>query len=106
MTVLEVLTILLYIPSLELELMVLGLTEKLVNPRIIELEGKAHLGLVEEVSLVDCEKPEGWKRIVARLKDGTVESTGCMEEEAARRNYMVMLLYTKKWGSLIYLGDE
>jgi len=75
--------------------------EKLLNPKIIELEGKAHIGLVEEVKLVDCEEPEGWKKIIAKLKDGTVESTNCMEPDAAKRNYMVMVLYSKKWGSTI-----
>ncbi|NOZ31121.1 MAG: hypothetical protein GXO68_04135 [Crenarchaeota archaeon] len=75
--------------------------EKLLNPKIIELEGKAHVGLVEEVKLVDCEEPEGWKKIIAKLKDGTVESTNCMEPDAAKRNYMVMVLYSKKWGSTI-----
>jgi len=75
--------------------------EKLLNPKIIELEGKAHIGLVEEVKLVDCEEPEGWKKIIAKLKDGTVESTNCMEPDAAKRNYMVMVLYSRKWGSTI-----
>lgn len=75
--------------------------DKLLNPKIIELEGKAHIGLVESVRVVDCEEPKGWKRIVAELKDGTTESTNCMEPEAAKRNYMVMVLYSKKWGSII-----
>ncbi|MCE4620474.1 MAG: hypothetical protein F7C33_05555 [Desulfurococcales archaeon] len=80
--------------------------EKLVNPKIIELEGKAHLGYLAEVRLEDCDRPEGWKRIVAVLKDGSVESTNCMEPDAAKRNYMVMVLYTRKWGSLINQGEE
>jgi hypothetical protein len=81
-------------------------SDKLVNPRIIELEGKAQLGMVSEVRLEDCDFPEGWKRIVAELKDGSIESTGCMEPDAAKRNYMVMVLYTRKWGSLINQGEE
>ncbi len=80
--------------------------EKLVNPKIIELEGKAHLGYVERVELVDCESPEGWKKLIAYMRDGGVESTNCMEPDVARRNYMVMLLYSKKWGRLINEGDE
>ena len=80
--------------------------ERLVNPRIIELEGKAQLGYVSEVRLEDCARPEGWKKIVAVLKDGSVESTNCMEPDAAKRNYMVMVLYTRKWGSLINQGEE
>lgn len=75
--------------------------DKLLNPKIIELEGKAQIGLVKEVELVDCEEPEGWKKIIARLRDGSVESTNCMEPDAAKRNYMVMVLYSKKWGPLI-----
>jgi hypothetical protein len=77
--------------------------EKLLNPRIIELEGQAMVGLVKKVKLEDCNEfpVEGWKRIVAELVNGEVYETGCMEEDDARRNYMVLALYTRRWGKII-----
>ena len=82
--------------------------EGLLNPRIIELEGMAMAGLVKNVRLEDCQNfpLEDWKRIVAELEDGSTYSTGCMEPEAARRNYMVIILYTRRWGKLINQGSE
>ncbi len=75
--------------------------EKLLNPRLIEIEGKVMIGEAREVRLEECERPKGWKRIVVVFEDGSVESTGCMEEDAARRNYMVFTLYKRKWGKMI-----
>ena len=80
--------------------------EKLLNPQIIELEGKAQVGLVEQVELVECEKPSGWKKLRAILVDGTIEETNCMEPDAARRNYMVFVLYSKRWGKMINIGEQ
>lgn len=79
--------------------------EKLLNPRIIELEGKAQIGMVEHVELVDCEKPHGWKKLRAKLRDGSIEETGCMEPDAAKRNYMVFVLYARKWGRIVNIGE-
>jgi len=76
-------------------------SSKKVNPRLIELEGLAMTGYLEHVELVDCERPEGWKKLRVKSKQGEVKETGCMEPEAAKRNYMVFLLYIKKWGKLI-----
>jgi len=81
--------------------------EKLLNPRVIELEGMAMIGKVKKARMEDCEDfPEGWKRIVAELEDGSVYKTGCMEPDAAKRNFMVITLYSRKWGKLINTGDE
>ncbi len=77
-----------------------------INVNIIEVEGLAMNGMLEEVRVEDCEKPRGWRRIVARTKDGRLVSTNCMEPDAAKRNYMVLSLYTRKWGSLIFTGEE
>jgi len=74
---------------------------KKLNPRLIELEGLAMTGYLERVELVDCTRPEGWKKLRVRTKQGETVETGCMEPEAAKRNYMVFLLYIKKWGKLI-----
>ncbi|MEB3844476.1 MAG: hypothetical protein LRS48_02190 [Desulfurococcales archaeon] len=79
--------------------------EKLLNPKIIELEGLAMTGFVSSAKIEDCGSgdmaPNGWKRIVAKLADGSEYRTGCMEPEAAKRNYMVIMLYVRKWGRLI-----
>lgn len=77
-----------------------------INVNIVELEGMAMNGLVKELWVEECEKPRGWKRIVARTPDGETMSTGCMEPDAARRNYAVLSLYAKKWGGLIFTGEE
>jgi len=71
------------------------------NPRLIELEGLAMTGYLEHVELVECSRPEGWKKLRVKTKEGEVLETGCMEPDAAKRNYMVFLLYIKKWGKLI-----
>ncbi len=81
--------------------------EKLLNPRVIELEGMAMIGKVKRASIEECAGyPEGWKRIVAELDDGSTYTTGCMEPEAAKRNFMVITLYARRWGKLINTGDE
>ena len=77
------------------------MSDKLANPRLIEIEGMAMTGYLESVETVECQKPRGWKRLRVRTKDGRVLETGCMDEEAAKRNYMVMLLYIRKWGELV-----
>ena len=65
-------------------------------------------GLVKSARLENCRDfpLNEWKRIVAELEDGSTYSTGCMEPEAARRNYMVIALYTRRWGKLINQGSE
>ena len=86
------------------------MVRELLNPRIIELEGMAMAGKVVKAYLEDCppnEKvPSGWKRIVATLEDGTKYVTGCMEGDAAKRNYMVITLYARKWGKLISWSEK
>ena len=81
---------------------------KLLNPRIIELEGMAMIGMVKKARMEPCGSgyPEGWKKIVAELTDGSVYETGCMEPDAARRNYMVLTLYIRNWSKLIWNGEE
>ncbi|MEB3851461.1 MAG: hypothetical protein LRS49_02615 [Desulfurococcales archaeon] len=77
-----------------------------ITANIIEIEGLAMNGMLREVSLEDCERPPGWKRIVAVADDGRRMSTSCMEPDAAKRNYMVMSLYLRQWGKLVYEGGE
>ncbi len=80
-----------------------------MNPRIIGLEGMAMAGKVARVELEECSDkkfPSEWRRIVATLDDGSKYITGCMEPEAARRNYMVLVLYARNWGKLISWGEE
>jgi len=81
---------------------------KLLNPKLIELEGMAMAGKVRRVTVVECDDfpVGGWKKIVAELDDGSIYETGCMEPEAAKRNFMVLALYTRRWGKLINTGDE
>ncbi|MGC9210496.1 MAG: hypothetical protein ACP5FT_04460 [Acidilobus sp.] len=68
---------------------------------LIEIEGLAMNGLLESFSVEDCERPKGYKFIVARAKDGRTLRTGCMTEEEARRQSMVLNLYIRQWSSLI-----
>ncbi len=75
--------------------------DKLLNPRLIEIEGRAMVGEVVKVELADCETPPGWKKLIAYTVDGDKYETGCMEEEAAKRNFMVLTLYARKWGRMI-----
>jgi len=75
--------------------------DKLLNPRLIEIEGMAMNGLIKRVELEDCETPPGWKKIIAYDHEERRLETGCMEPEAARRNYMVLVLYARKWGKMI-----
>ncbi|GAB6148343.1 hypothetical protein [Stetteria hydrogenophila] len=77
-----------------------------ISVGLIEIEGMAMNGLVESVKLEDCREPKGWKRIVAVDREGRTLASKCIEPEAARRNYMVLTLYSKKWGSLIFSGEE
>jgi len=79
----------------------MGRTEK----SIIEIEGMAIVGLVEDVALEDCREPEGWKRIVVVSLDGQVYETRCIEPQAAKRNFMVISSYAKRWSKQI-TGDS
>ena len=73
---------------------------------LIEIEGLAMNGLLESFSVEDCGKPKGFKYIIARAKDGRTLRTGCMEEEEARRQSLVLNLYIKQWGKFIVQGRE
>ncbi len=75
--------------------------DKLLNPRLIELEGRAMVGEIKQVSVEECDTPPGWKKIVAIDYKGERVETGCMEPDAARRNYMVLVLYVRRWSKLI-----
>jgi len=75
--------------------------EKLLNPKIIELEGMAMTGYLVKVEQEDCDTPPGWKKLVAYDVEGNRHETGCMEPEAAKRNYMVFTLYIRKWGKMV-----
>ena len=81
---------------------------KLLNPRLIELEGMAMIGMVRKARLEPCSSgyPGDWRKIVAELADGSKYETGCMEPDAARRNYMVLVLYSRNWSKLIWNGEE
>jgi hypothetical protein len=73
---------------------------------LIEIEGMAIAGLIEEVSVEDCSEPDGWKRIVALGRDGNVYETKCVEPQAAKRNYLVLSAYTTRWSKQIVVGDS
>ncbi|MGC9071156.1 MAG: hypothetical protein ACP5HK_00440 [Acidilobus sp.] len=76
--------------------------EKPEPPRgLIEIEGLAMNGLLESFSLQDCGKPKGYKFIVAKSKNGRMLRTGCMSDDEARRQAMVLNLYIRQWGDLI-----
>ena len=80
-----------------------------MNPRIINLEGMAMVGLVKKAKIVDCGDSfplREWKKIVAELEDGEIYETGCMEPEDAKRNFMVITLYTRNWGKMINTGEQ
>ena len=74
---------------------------KLWNPKIIELEGLAMTGNLRNVKLVECNKPKGWKKLIVEAMDGELMETNCMEPDAAKRNFMVFLLYIRNWGKLV-----
>jgi len=83
--------------------------DKLLNPRLIELEGLAMAGKVRKVYIEECDDSfpiREWRRIRAELEDGSTYLTGCMEPDAAKRNFMVLTLYARRWGKLINAGDE
>ncbi len=73
---------------------------------LIEIEGLAMNGLLESFSVEDCDRPEGFKYIVARAKDGRVLRTGCMRDDEARRQAMVLNLYMKQWSDIIVQERE
>ena len=74
---------------------------KLLQVELIKLEGMAMNGLIKSVELVECSEPPGWMEIRAKTLEGKLYGTGCMEPEAAKRNYTVIKLYVKNWGKLI-----
>lgn len=74
---------------------------KLWNPKIIELEGMAMTGMLTSVKMEECQRPPGWKKLVVETKDGKKLETGCMEPDAAKRNFMVFTLYVRNWGKLV-----
>ncbi|MEM0366456.1 MAG: hypothetical protein QXO93_05640 [Acidilobaceae archaeon] len=71
------------------------------NISIIELEGKAIIGLIVDVELEDCSNPSGWKKIIARDRNGTMYETKCIEPQAAKRNFLVISSYASRWSNLI-----
>ena len=75
--------------------------DRLANPRLIEIEGMAMTGYIRAVRLEECGRPEGWKKIIAESVDGQLLETGCMEPDAAKRNFMVLTLYARNWGKLV-----
>jgi len=83
--------------------------DRLLNPKLIELEGMAMVGQVKKVSMEPCEDsrfPKEWKRLRAILEDDTTYETGCMDPESAKRNYMVLSLYIRNWSKDIIMNKE
>ncbi|MCE4608984.1 MAG: hypothetical protein F7C36_01205 [Desulfurococcales archaeon] len=83
--------------------------DRLLNPKLIELEGMAMVGQVKKVSMEPCEDsrfPKEWKRLRAILEDGTIYETGCMDPESAKRNYMVLSLYIRNWSKDIVIEKK
>lgn len=68
-----------------------------IERSLIEIEGMAMVGLIEEVTLEDCLEPEGWKKLVAVDTEGRVYETRCVEPQAAKRNFMVISTYARRW---------
>jgi malic enzyme len=73
---------------------------------LIEIEGMAIAGLIDEVTLEDCVEPPGWKKIVVVDRKGVMYETKCLEPQVAKRNYMVLSAYTVRWSSLIVYGEK
>jgi len=77
-----------------------------ITANVIEIEGLAMNGMLRRVSLVDCERPPGWRKIVVETLDGRTLETACLEPPTAKRNYAIITLYMKRWSSLINRGGE
>ncbi|MDM7274715.1 MAG: hypothetical protein P3X22_001125 [Thermoprotei archaeon] len=68
---------------------------------IIELEGMAMAGLLREARLEECPKPEGWKKLVVVDSEGVEYETKCVEDQAARRSFLVFSAYISRWSDYI-----
>ncbi|GBF09947.1 hypothetical protein apy_16720 [Aeropyrum pernix] len=66
----------------------------------IEVEGLAINGLLKIARLDECDKPQGWLKLVVESLDGEVLETPCAEPEAARRFLAVINSYLNRWGGL------
>lgn len=72
-----------------------------VSKSIIELEGMAMAGLLRDVRLEDCPKPEGWKKLVVVDSEGVEYETKCIESQAAKRSLLVFSAYISRWSDHI-----
>ncbi len=77
----------------------------ILRANLVELEGLAMIGEVKRIEIRDCKEIKGYKEIVVYTRDGKEVSSGCIESDAARRNYSVLALYAKKWYSDIVRND-
>lgn len=77
----------------------------ILRANLVELEGLAMIGEIERIEIKDCKEIKGYKEIVVYTKDEKRLSSGCIEADAARRNYSVLALYAKKWHINIVRND-
>jgi len=73
----------------------------LIKVNLVELEGLAMNGFLTRVEIRECSEPSGWKEIIAYTREGRMLSSGCIEGDAARRNYAVLSLYIRSWSKHI-----
>jgi len=73
----------------------------------LDLEGLALNGFVKEFKVIDCERTKTIRKskIVAKLEDGRVVETECMEYPRISRILLVLNAYSK-WGKTLVIGTE
>lgn len=62
------------------------------NCTLRHIESLAMIGLVERVEVADCEK-KGFKKLVARLVDGSIVDSSCYYTEEAAQSLRIINLY-------------
>ncbi len=71
---------------------------------VLDLEGLAINGMVSDYEVVDCSSPSSvrYSKIVAKLENGEVVETECMDYSRISRVLVVLLRYVKnKWGEIL-----
>ncbi len=63
---------------------------------VVFLEGLVYMGLVERITLEECEP--GFARVLVRTRDGHIYATRCLHRDAARKLHSVWNIYlTQGW---------
>ena len=64
--------------------------------KLLDAEGLAMIGAVEDAKLVKLEK--GKAKIVLKKVDGEVVETEPVDVDVAAKSYFIILEYMRKWG--------